>query len=145
MTTGGRAKRLPNFSFSCCVADEESTCPNKGYVTRYIEPGVTSTAVTSTSTCAGRRRWSTRSGLFKQQGWRHRTSTTEVSNTGLVTETGEEHLTAEASDEAFDAKLALELGAASLVLGKLTADQPPNTAGLPRPPSPISNRVSSPT
>ena len=33
------AKRLPNFSFSCCVADEESACPNKGYVTRYIEPG----------------------------------------------------------------------------------------------------------
>ena len=37
----------------------------------------------------------------------------KFSNTGLVTETG----------EAFDAKLALELGAASLVLGKLTADQ----------------------
>jgi benzoate/toluate 1,2-dioxygenase reductase subunit len=32
------AKRLPNFTFTCCVANEESSCPNKGYVTRYIEP-----------------------------------------------------------------------------------------------------------
>jgi benzoate/toluate 1,2-dioxygenase reductase subunit len=47
----------------------------------------------------------------------------KFADTGLVTETGSEHLTAEASDEAFDAKLALELGAASLVIGKLTADQ----------------------
>ncbi len=41
----------------------------------------------------------------------------------MVTETGAEHLTVAASDEAFDARLALELGAASLVIGKLTADQ----------------------
>jgi benzoate/toluate 1,2-dioxygenase reductase component len=33
------AHRLPSFSFACCVADEKSTHPNKGYVTRYIEPG----------------------------------------------------------------------------------------------------------
>ncbi|HEX8077866.1 MAG TPA: benzoate 1,2-dioxygenase electron transfer component BenC [Chthoniobacterales bacterium] len=30
--------RLPNFSFACCVADEKASYPNKGYVTRYIEP-----------------------------------------------------------------------------------------------------------
>ena len=61
---------------------------------------------------------------FKQQGVAPQNFYYEkFSNTGLVTETGEEHLTVAASDEAFDAKLALELGAASLVLGKLTADQ----------------------
>jgi benzoate/toluate 1,2-dioxygenase reductase subunit len=32
------AHRLPNFTFACCVADEQSSYPNKGYVTRYIEP-----------------------------------------------------------------------------------------------------------
>ena len=33
------AKRLPGFSFSCCVADENSTCPNKGYVTALHRAG----------------------------------------------------------------------------------------------------------
>ena len=32
------AHRLPKFTFACCVADEGSAYPNKGYVTRYIEP-----------------------------------------------------------------------------------------------------------
>jgi benzoate/toluate 1,2-dioxygenase reductase component len=32
------AKQLPTFSFACCVADEGSSYPKKGYVTRYIEP-----------------------------------------------------------------------------------------------------------
>ena len=31
------AHRMPNFTFACCVADEGSAYPNKGYVTRYIE------------------------------------------------------------------------------------------------------------
>jgi benzoate/toluate 1,2-dioxygenase reductase subunit len=30
--------RIPNFAFSRCVADEKAAYPNKGYVTRYIEP-----------------------------------------------------------------------------------------------------------
>ena len=29
--------QLPNFTFSSCVANEESSYPNKGYVTRYLE------------------------------------------------------------------------------------------------------------
>jgi benzoate/toluate 1,2-dioxygenase reductase subunit len=32
------AHRLPKFTFACCVADEGSAYPNKGFVTRYIEP-----------------------------------------------------------------------------------------------------------
>lgn len=32
------AKQIPGFSFACCVADEASAYPSKGYVTRYIEP-----------------------------------------------------------------------------------------------------------
>ena len=33
------AGQIPGFTFSCCVADEGSAYPAKGYVTRYIEPG----------------------------------------------------------------------------------------------------------
>jgi NAD(P)H-flavin reductase len=118
------AKRLPNFSFSCCVADEESACPNKGYVTRYIEPAHLNGGDVDVYLCGPPPMVDAVRDYFKQQGVAPQNFYYEkFSNTGLVTETGEEHLTVEASDEAFDAKLALELGAASLVLGKLTADQ----------------------
>ncbi len=33
------AQRIPGFTFSCCVASESSAHPQKGYVTRFIEPG----------------------------------------------------------------------------------------------------------
>ena len=32
-------RQIPGFTFSCCVADEGSTFPRRGYVTRHIEPG----------------------------------------------------------------------------------------------------------
>ena len=32
------ARQVPGFTFACCVASESSAHPNKGYVTRYIEP-----------------------------------------------------------------------------------------------------------
>ena len=32
------AARIPNFSFSACVANPESSCPYKGYVTQHITP-----------------------------------------------------------------------------------------------------------
>jgi len=61
---------------------------------------------------------------FKQQGIAPQNFFYEkFADTGMVTETGAERLTVAASDEAFDAKLALELGAAALVIGKLTAAQ----------------------
>ena len=35
----GYARRIPGFTFTCCVASESSAYPQKGYVTRFIEPG----------------------------------------------------------------------------------------------------------
>jgi benzoate/toluate 1,2-dioxygenase reductase subunit len=32
------ARRIPNFSFSACVANPDSSYPNKGYVTHHITP-----------------------------------------------------------------------------------------------------------
>ena len=125
------AKRLGNFSFSCCVADEESTCPNKGYVTRFIEPEHLNGGDVDVYLCGPPVMVDAVRDYFKQQGVSPQNFYYEkFADTGLVTETGSEHLTAEASDEAFDAKLALELGAASLVIGKLTADQLATYRGL---------------
>jgi NAD(P)H-flavin reductase/ferredoxin len=118
------AKRLPNFSFTCCVANEESTCPSKGYVTRYIEPAHLNGGDVDVYLCGPPAMVDAVRDHFKQQGVTPQNFYYEkFSSTGLVTETGAEHLTVAASDEAFDAKLALELGAASLVTGKLSADQ----------------------
>jgi benzoate/toluate 1,2-dioxygenase reductase component len=118
------AKRLPNFSFACCVADENSTSPNKGYVTRYIEPAQLNGGDVDVYLCGPPVMVEAVRNHFKQQGVTPQNFYYEkFTDTGMVTETGAEHLTVAASDEAFDARLALELGAASLVIGKLTADQ----------------------
>ena len=118
------AKRLPNFSFAYCVADEHSTCPNKGYVTRYIEPAHLNGGDVDVYLCGPPVMVEAVRNHFKQQGVTPQNFYYEkFTDTGMVTETGAEHLTVAASDEAFDARLALELGAASLVIGKLTADQ----------------------
>ena len=34
----GYARQIPGFTFACCVASETSAYPQKGYVTRFIEP-----------------------------------------------------------------------------------------------------------
>jgi DNA-binding GntR family transcriptional regulator len=47
----------------------------------------------------------------------------KFSGSGVVSEIGEVHVKAVDSDEAFDARMALELGAAQLVVGRLSADQ----------------------
>ena len=47
----------------------------------------------------------------------------KFSGSGVVSEIGESHVKAVDSDEAFDTRMALELGAAQLVLGKLSAEQ----------------------
>jgi NAD(P)H-flavin reductase/ferredoxin len=118
------AKRLPGFSFTCCVADEKSTWANKGYVTRYIEPTHLNGGDVDVYLCGPPPMVDAVRDYFKQQGVAPQNFYYEkFSDTGMVTETGAERLTVAASDEAFDAKLALELGAAALVIGKLTADQ----------------------
>jgi benzoate/toluate 1,2-dioxygenase reductase component len=118
------AKRRPGFSFSCCVADEASTWPHKGYVTRFIEPAHLNGGDVDVYLCGPPPMVDAVRDYFKQQGVAPQNFYYEkFSDTGMVTETGAEHLTVAASDEAFDARLALELGAASLVIGKLTADQ----------------------
>ena len=51
------AKRIPSFTFSCCVAAEASAYPLKGYVTRCIEAGHVNGGMWI-CTCAAPRQWS---------------------------------------------------------------------------------------
>jgi DNA-binding FadR family transcriptional regulator len=106
------------------VANEESSCPNKGYVTRYIEPAHLNGGNVDVYLCGPPPMVDAVREHLKQQGVTPQNFYYEkFTKTGAVTETGAEHLTIAASDDAFNAKLALELGSASLVVGKLTADQ----------------------
>jgi benzoate/toluate 1,2-dioxygenase reductase component len=47
----------------------------------------------------------------------------KFSDTGVVSQIGESHLTASDSDQAFDARMAIELNAAQLTVGRLTPEQ----------------------
>jgi benzoate/toluate 1,2-dioxygenase reductase subunit len=118
------AKQLPNFSFTCCVADESAAYPNKGYVTRYIEPHHVNGGDVDVYLCGpppmvdAVRSWMESQGIAPLNFYYEK-----FSGTGLVTETGSFHLKAGDVDEAFDTRMALELGAAQLVAGRLSDEQ----------------------
>jgi NAD(P)H-flavin reductase/ferredoxin len=118
------AKQLSNFTFTCCVADEGASYPNKGYVTRYIEPEHVNGGDVDVYLCGpppmvdAVRKWLEGQGIAPLNFYFEK-----FSGTGLVTETGSIHLKAADVDEAFDARMALELGAAQLTVGRLSGDQ----------------------
>jgi NAD(P)H-flavin reductase/ferredoxin len=118
------AKRLPGFTFTCCVAEEGSAYPNKGYVTRYIEPQHLNGGVVDIYLCGpppmvdAVRKYLADQGITPLSFYFEK-----FSGTGVVSQIGEFHLKVGESDEAFDARMALELGAAQLLVGHLTPDQ----------------------
>jgi benzoate/toluate 1,2-dioxygenase reductase component len=118
------AKRLPNFTFTCTVADEASSYPNKGYVTRYIEPAQLNGGDADVYLCGpppmvdAVRAFLTSHGVVPRNMYYEK-----FSGTGLVVETGEEHLKPVEVDEAFDVRMALELGAAEIMMGRLAEAQ----------------------
>ncbi len=118
------AKQLPNFTFTCCVADESCSFPNKGYVTRYIEPQHVNGGDVDVYLCGppamvdAVRQWLESQGIAPLNFYFEK-----FTGTGLVTETGSVHLKVGDVEEAFDARMALELGAAHLVVGRLSEEQ----------------------
>jgi len=78
-----------------------------------------------TSTCAGRRRWWTRSAnTWPTRGIEPASFYYEkFAGSGVVSEIGEIHVKVPESNEAFDARMALEAGAAAIVCGTLSPDQ----------------------
>jgi hypothetical protein len=120
----GYTKALPNFTFLCTVAAEDSSYPHKGYVTRYIEPEHLNGGDADVYLCGPPPMVdAVRSFLTAQSAAPANFYYEKFSGTGLVVETGAERLKPVESDEAFDARMALELGAVQLTLGRLTDEQ----------------------
>jgi NAD(P)H-flavin reductase/ferredoxin len=118
------AKALPNFTYTCTVADESSTYPNKGYVTRYIEPEHLNGGDADVYLCGPPPMVdAVRSFLTAQTAAPANFYYEKFSGTGLVVESGAERLKPVEVDEAFDARMALELGAVQLTMGRLTEQQ----------------------
>jgi benzoate/toluate 1,2-dioxygenase reductase component len=118
------SKALPNFSFTCTVADENSSYPNKGYVTRYIEPEHLHGGDADVYLCGPPPMVdAVRSFLTAQSSTPANFYYEKFASTGLVVETGAVQLKPVESDEAFDARMALELGAVQLTMGRLTDEQ----------------------
>jgi benzoate/toluate 1,2-dioxygenase reductase component len=117
-------KALANFTFACTVADEHSSYPNKGYVTRYIQPQHLNGGDVDVYLCGpppmvdAVRNFLTAQGTATENFYYEK-----FSGTGLVVETGAQKLKPVEVDEAFDARMAIELGAIQLTVGKLTAQQ----------------------
>lgn len=120
----GYRSRMAGFDFTCCVADPESTYPNKGYVTAFITPEQLNDGDLDVYLCGpppmvdAVRDWLRDQGIVPQSFYFEK-----FSGTGLVTAIGEEHVKIEESDDAFDARMALELGAVQLSVGKAGQEQ----------------------
>jgi hypothetical protein len=120
----GYTKTLPNFSYLCTVADESGSHPNKGYVTRYIEPEHLNGGDVDVYLCGPPPMVdAVRSFLTGQSTPAANFYYEKFSGTGLVVETGQEKLKPVEVDEAFDARMAIELGAVQLMVGKLAPEQ----------------------
>jgi len=116
--------RLPSFSFSCCVADEDSSYPRKGYVTRYIQPEHLNGGDVDVYLCGPPPMVdAVRSFLTAQSVAPTNFFFEKFSGSGLVVATGEERLKPVDIHEAFDARMVLELGAAELTVGRVGDDQ----------------------
>ena len=120
----GYASRMPNFTFTCVVAAEESSYPNKGFVTHHMKPEHLNDGFVDVYLCGPPPMVDAVRKYLADQGIEPASFYYEkFSGSGVVSEIGESHVKAVDSDEAFDARMALELGAAQLVLGKLSAEQ----------------------
>jgi benzoate/toluate 1,2-dioxygenase reductase subunit len=120
----GYAQRIPQFSFTCCVAAEDSDYPNKGYVTKYVTAEHLNNGAVDIYLCGPPPMVDAVRTYLSDQGITPANFYYEkFAGSGVVSEIGESHIKVVDSDEAFDARMALELGAAQLILGRLTDQQ----------------------
>ena len=120
----GYAERLPNFSFTSVVAADESSYPNKGFVTHHMKPEHLNDGLVDVYLCGPPPMVDAVRKHLSDQGVEPASFYFEkFSGSGVVSEIGEVHVKAVDSDQAFDARMALELGAAQLVVGKLSPEQ----------------------
>ncbi|OLL30921.1 oxidoreductase [Burkholderia sp. SRS-W-2-2016] len=118
------AQRLPNFTYACTVASPDSAYPNKGYVTQHISAAQLNDGDADVYLCGPPPMVDAVRGFLSSEGLTPRNFYYEkFAGTGLVVQTGEEHLAPVDVDEAFDLRMALELGAAQLTMGRLSSEQ----------------------
>jgi NAD(P)H-flavin reductase/ferredoxin len=120
----GYAARMPNVTITTVVAAEESSHPNKGYVTHHMKPEHLNDGFVDVYLCGPPPMVDAVRKYLADQGIEPASFYYEkFSGSGVVSEIGESHVKAVDSDMAFDTRMALELGAAQLVVGKLSAEQ----------------------
>ncbi len=120
----GFAQRLDNFTYTCTVAAEESTYAHKGFVTQHMTYEHLNDGLVDIYLCGPPAMVDAVRKHLADQGIQPNSFYYEkFAGSGVVTEIGEIHVKVPESNEAFDARMALELGAASMMCGKLTPDQ----------------------
>ena len=120
----GYAARMPNVTVTCVVAAEESSYPNKGYVTHHMKPEHLNDGLVDIYLCGPPPMVDAVRKYLSDQGIEPASFYYEkFSGSGVVSEIGESHVKVVDSDQAFDARMALELGAAQLVVGRLSSEQ----------------------
>ena len=118
------SQRLPNFTYACTVASPDSAHPHKGYVTDHIVPSQLNDGDADVYLCGpppmvdAVRNYLATNGLTPRNFYYEK-----FAGTGLVVQTGEEHIAPVDVDEAFDLRMALELAAAQLTMGRLSSEQ----------------------
>ncbi|CAM2188214.1 benzoate/toluate 1,2-dioxygenase reductase component [Paraburkholderia sacchari] len=118
------AQRLPNFTYACTVSSPDSVHPNKGYVTHHIIPSQLNDGEADVYLCGPPPMVDAVRNYLSSEGLTPRNFYYEkFAGTGLVVQTGEERLVPVDVDEAFDLRMALELGAAQLTMGRLSSEQ----------------------
>ena len=106
------------------VAAEESSHPHKGFVTHHMKPEHLNDGFVDIYLCGPPPMVDAVRKYLADQGIEPASFYYEkFSGSGVVSEIGESHVKAVDSDQAFDTRMALELGAAQLVVGKLSAEQ----------------------
>ncbi|OUL88951.1 benzoate 1,2-dioxygenase electron transfer component BenC [Paraburkholderia hospita] len=118
------AQRLPNLTYACTVASPESAYPNKGYVTHHISASQLNDGDADVYLCGPPPMVNAVRDFLSSEGLTPRNFYYEkFAGTGLVVQTGEERIAPVDVDEAFDLRMALELGAAQLTMGRLSSEQ----------------------
>jgi benzoate/toluate 1,2-dioxygenase reductase subunit len=121
---GGYASRLDNFTFTTVVAAAESNHPDKGFVTHHMPPELLNDGLVDIYLCGPPPMVDAVRKHLADQGVQPASFYYEkFAGSGVVSEIGEIHVKVPESDEAFDARMALELGASYMVAGTLSADQ----------------------
>ena len=136
-------KSLPQFTFDYCVSDPASSAPNKGYVTGLFEPAHLNDGDVDVYLCGPPPMVEAVRDHLKSEGVTPANFYFEKFNNAATPsgseasappaadtveaapeyEIGEEHQPLSESDAQFDARMALELGAMELTIGRMTKEQ----------------------